>query len=158
MHLPGAGSDLVGRGVFGPAQGADGQFLHRGTHACGFKTCRAPAVVAVFGKLTASAEGWARFNVCREHVMGALREVVEGTGWFAAIAPANPSQIGGYCPHCGQEAAKIGADGRGHLRLCPIALSWPDRARDAGVPHEVHDRTECEVCVCWIQRTPGPAG
>lgn len=144
-----------------PAQPGDGvyglQMWHgvpvlQGTHHCGKQTCGAPAMVAVFGKQTASETAYGRINVCRPHIVACTRDL-EDT-WICAL-PSDRA-LGDWCPHCATRSTDN--EGRGHSLVCPIGLSWAENARRAKVEWVVHDRAECEVCQTYLAGVPGPAG
>lgn len=133
-----------GDGVYG-MQILGGQFVVQASHHCGKIGCDRPAFVAVFGMN--ATDRVIRMNVCREHVVAALGGELRD-GWIAALLADR--ERGEYCPHCC--ARVIQADGTGHLSVCPIGLTYP---RYGAIPH---DRGECEVCLAYRERRPGPVG
>lgn len=131
-----------------------GQFVMRGTHHCAKNGCQRPAIVAVFGKRTATETAFGRLNVCREHLVEGARELEQT--WICAL-PADRKLIGEYCPHCGALARDV-RGWEGHSVICPIGLSWPEACERMKVKHEIHDKASCDVCQAYIEEVPGPTG
>lgn len=123
------------------------------SHECSKNTCRKPAEVAVFGKRTATETQYGRLNVCRPHIVEAAGDLIDP--WICALL-ADREMGGDYCPHCATRTKTV--DGKGHSLICPVGLAFPDNARRAGVPWDLHDRAACEVCTSYLEGKPGPTG
>lgn len=144
----------LGNGVYG-LQAAHGIDVIQGSHECGKIECRTPNMVAVFGKLDGPAGmQLGRINVCRDHILACWAEFTDP--WMAALLGPRDGAFGEYCPHCC--ARKVGPQGQGHNRFCPIGLTSKEFARAAGSHRQEHSQRDCEVCDAYLSRKPGPVG
>lgn len=144
------GRSPLGDGLYG-LQAWHGVDVIQGSHHCAKQSCKRPAQVAVFGKVAPDSGRVARLNTCRMHVEGIFLELFDS--WICALLGDRGED---YCPHCA--VRKVGPQGQGHLRHCPIGLTSRAFAAAARLPWEAHDAHSCDPCASYHERKPGPTG